>query len=64
MTAMPPQQRDSYRADLTQLEACIGAFVPLLDRSCLIVGKCTVPVGTASHLSEQLSLLAAGTELA
>ncbi len=42
----------------------IGALVPLLDRSCLIVGKCTVPVGTASHLSEQLRLPAVGTELA
>jgi UDPglucose 6-dehydrogenase len=59
-----PQQRDSYRADLAQLEACIGRLAPLLDRSCLIVGKCTVPVGTAQLLSEQLRLLAPGTELA
>ena len=59
-----PQQRDSYRADLAQLEACIGRLAPLLDRSCLIVGKCTVPVGTAQFLSEQLRLLAPGTELA
>ena len=59
-----PQRRDSYRADLTQLETCIGTLTPLLDRSCLIVGKCTVPVGTASHLSEQLRVLAPGTELA
>ena len=59
-----PQQQGSYRADLAQLEACIGTLAPLLDRSCLIVGKCTVPVGTAQFLSEQLRLLAPGTELA
>jgi UDPglucose 6-dehydrogenase len=59
-----PQQRDSYRADLTQLETCIGTLAPLLDRGCLIVGKCTVPVGTAQFFSEQLRVLAPGTELA
>jgi UDPglucose 6-dehydrogenase len=59
-----PQQQGSYRADLTQLEACIGTLAPLLDRSCLIVGKCTVPVGTAQFFSEQLRLLAPDTELA
>jgi UDPglucose 6-dehydrogenase len=59
-----PQQQGSYRADLAQLEACIGTLAPLLDRSCLVVGKCTVPVGTAQFFSEQLRLLAPGTELA
>ncbi len=59
-----PQQRDSYRADLAQLEACLGTLAPMLDHSCLIVGKCTVPVGTAQSLSQQLRVLAPGTELA
>jgi UDPglucose 6-dehydrogenase len=59
-----PQQRDSYRADLTQLEACLGTLAPLLGRGCLIVGKCTVPVGTAQFFSEQLRVLAPGNELA
>jgi UDPglucose 6-dehydrogenase len=59
-----PQQRDSNRADLAQLEACIGTLAPLLNRDCLIVGKCTVPVGTAHLFAEQLRLLAPGTELA
>jgi UDPglucose 6-dehydrogenase len=59
-----PQQRDSNRADLAQLEACIGTLAPLLNRGCLIVGKCTVPVGTAHLFAEQLRLLAPGTELA
>jgi UDPglucose 6-dehydrogenase len=59
-----PQQQGSYRADLAQLEACLGRLAPLLGRGCLIVGKCTVPVGTAQFFSEQLCLLAPGTELA
>src|ERR1700678_1321946 len=59
-----PQQRDSNRADLAQLEACIGTLAPLLNRGCLIVGKCTVPVGTAHLFAEQLRRLAPGTELA
>src|SRR5580698_8014088 len=59
-----PQQQGSYRADLAQLEACLGRLAPLLGRGCLIVGKCTVPVGTAQFFSEQLRLLAPGTELA
>ena len=59
-----PQERDSDRADLSQLRGCIETLAPLLRRDCLVVGKCTVPVGTASSLSERLSLLAPGTELA
>jgi len=59
-----PQRPGSYRADLTQLEACIGMLAPLMAGSCLIVGKCTVPVGTAQNLAEQLRVLAPGTELA
>jgi UDPglucose 6-dehydrogenase len=58
-----PQQHDSYRADLSQLEACIGKLAPLLDRDCLIIGKCTVPVGTAQSLAERLRVLAPGAEL-
>jgi UDPglucose 6-dehydrogenase len=59
-----PQERDSNRADLTQLNRCVDTLAPLLKRPCLLVGKCTVPAGTASFLSERLSLLAPGTELA
>src|SRR5487761_1508107 len=51
-----PQAPDSNRADLSQLNRCIGTLAPLLVRRCLVVGKCTVPVGTASLLSERLSL--------
>jgi len=56
-----PQERDSNRADLSQLHGCIETLAPLLRRDCLVVGKCTVPVGTAGSLLERL---APGTELA
>jgi UDPglucose 6-dehydrogenase len=46
------------------LDQCIGALAPLLSRPALVVGKCTVPVGTAARISRRLSLLAPRTELA
>src|SRR5262249_5229613 len=59
-----PQARDAYRADLSQLENCVMTLAPLLDRRCLIAGKCTVPVGTANILAERLSAIAPSAELA
>jgi len=53
-----PQQAGSYHADLSALDECIGALAPLLDRPCLVVGKSTVPVGTAARLAGRLSRLA------
>jgi UDPglucose 6-dehydrogenase len=50
-----PQRSDCYRADLSQLRGCIGALGPLLDRPCLVVGKSTVPVGTAEMLADWLT---------
>jgi UDPglucose 6-dehydrogenase len=50
------------RAELSQLEACLGTLAPLLRRPCLVVGKSTVPVGTAAQLAR--SMLPAGAELA
>jgi UDPglucose 6-dehydrogenase len=50
-----PQLKDSYGADLSQVEGCVDALGPLLDRPCLVVGKSTVPVGTAQLLAERLS---------
>ena len=52
-----PQRADSYGADLSQLYACIDTLGPLLERRCLVVGKSTVPVGTAATLAERLSLI-------
>jgi nucleotide sugar dehydrogenase len=50
-----PQLKDSYAADLSQVEGCVDALGPLLRRPCLVVGKSTVPVGTAQLLAGRLS---------
>jgi len=59
-----PQQPGSNRADLSQVYACVAALAPLLDRPCLVVGKSTVPVGTARRLAAELSQACPGAELA
>jgi UDPglucose 6-dehydrogenase len=53
-----PQREDSECADLTQLDSCIAALGPLLESPCLVVGKSTVPVGTAAALAGRLARLA------
>ena len=59
-----PQQVGSDHADLSQVQACVGALGPLLARPCLVVGKSTVPVGTARRLAAELAGAGAGVELA
>jgi nucleotide sugar dehydrogenase len=62
-----PQAAGSDRADLTQLDNCLGRLAPFLDRRdrrCLIAGKCTVPVGTASRWAQRLAVSAPTAELA
>jgi UDPglucose 6-dehydrogenase len=41
-------------ADLSQLHAAVDALAPLLTKPTLIVGKSTVPVGTAMQLEQRL----------
>ncbi len=53
-----PQRTDSTGADLSQLFGSIDALAPLLERSCLVVGKSTVPAGTAAILAERAARLA------
>jgi UDPglucose 6-dehydrogenase len=58
-----PQKRGEYAADVTYMDAAIESLAPLLDRECLVVGKSTVPVGTAERLVDKLARLApAGAE--
>ena len=45
-----PQKKGEYGADLRHVHAVIDTLVPKLRRSAVIVGKSTVPVGTASEL--------------
>jgi UDPglucose 6-dehydrogenase len=59
-----PQQPGSGHADLSQVRACVAALAPRLNRSCLVVGKSTVPVGTARQLAAELSWACPGAELA
>ena len=54
-----PQQRGSYAADTRYVEAVIDDLVPQLEGEHLILGKSTVPVGTAAALQERADALAA-----
>ncbi|PSL03127.1 UDPglucose 6-dehydrogenase [Haloactinopolyspora alba] len=62
-----PQRHDGLAADMTYVHAAVDALAPHLERPCLVVGKSTVPVGTAVPLAERLVKLApigSGAELA
>ena len=54
-----PQQRGSYAADTRYVEAVIDALVPQLEGKHLILGKSTVPVGTAAALQERADRIVA-----
>ncbi|MGV0836239.1 UDP-glucose dehydrogenase family protein [Mycolicibacterium thermoresistibile] len=53
-----PQQKGDYGADLSHVHAVIDTLVPRLQRPAVIVGKSTVPVGTATDLLERARRLA------
>ncbi|AKK11995.1 nucleotide sugar dehydrogenase [Corynebacterium uterequi] len=53
-----PQQRGAYAADLTYVRGAISRLVPLLHGEHLILGKSTVPVGTAAELQQLADSLA------
>jgi UDPglucose 6-dehydrogenase len=50
-----PQLPDSLAADLSIVETVIDALASNLTRDCLVVGKSTVPVGTAQRLAARLA---------
>ena len=52
-----PQLLESLRADLGHIESVIDELASSLTRDCLVVGKSTVPVGTAPRLSARLNAL-------
>ena len=58
-----PQRADGYAADLTYVEAAFSTLAPLLDRRALVVGKSTVPAGTAQRMSELVASLAPSDEV-
>ncbi|MEV4578864.1 UDP-glucose/GDP-mannose dehydrogenase family protein [Nonomuraea jabiensis] len=53
-----PQKRGEYAADISYMDNAIESLAPFLDRQCLVVGKSTVPVGTAERLADKLARLA------
>ena len=55
-----PQMKDSFAADLRYVHAAIDSLAPLLTRECLVVGKSTVPSGTAAILAARIAELAPG----
>jgi UDPglucose 6-dehydrogenase len=62
-----PQHKGSYAADLKYVDMVVDGLAPHLHEPCLIVGKSTVPVGTAARLARRLAELApvgAAAELA
>ncbi|OBK72000.1 UDP-glucose/GDP-mannose dehydrogenase family protein [Mycobacterium sp. 1274761.0] len=54
-----PQKKGEYGADLRHVHAVIDSLVPRLTSSAVIVGKSTVPVGTAAELGARARGLAA-----
>ncbi len=53
-----PQRKGEYAADLRYVEGVVEGLAPHLDRPTLVVGKSTVPVGTAARLETKLAALA------
>ena len=59
-----PQQKGSHAADLVYVRSAIQTLAPHLSKPCLVVGKSTVPVGTAEWVRDELHRLApAGDEV-
>jgi UDPglucose 6-dehydrogenase len=53
-----PQKRGEYAADLRYVEAAFGTLAPLLRPGALVVGKSTVPTGTAAWMADLVRALA------
>lgn len=56
-----PQRSDGLGADVSYVDSAVGSLAPYLSETALVVGKSTVPVGTAERLA---GLLTNGAELA
>jgi len=59
-----PQSKDGLAADLTYVKSAVAAIAPHLKDGSLVVGKSTVPVGTAQGLRAELSKIAPQADLA
>jgi UDPglucose 6-dehydrogenase len=59
-----PQRKGEYSADLTYVDAAVEALIPHLAPGDVVVGKSTVPVGTAARLADLVAERAPGSFLA
>lgn len=62
-----PQSRESHAADLTYVELALTELASRIERRALIVGKSTVPIGTAARLTrlvQEVSPVGEAVELA
>ena len=59
-----PQQANSLAADMRFVDAALDAIAPIAKPGTLIVGKSTVPVGTAARLRERLLKVNPAVDLA
>ncbi|MEE1755962.1 UDP-glucose dehydrogenase family protein [Streptomyces sp. SP18CS02] len=53
-----PQKHGEYACDMSYVDAAFGSLAPHLKRPTLVVGKSTVPVGSAERLAGLLTALA------
>ncbi|MFB2586749.1 UDP-glucose dehydrogenase family protein [Herbiconiux liukaitaii] len=59
-----PQRKGEYAADLTYVNGAVDALLPYLSEGDLVVGKSTVPVGTAARLAAVVTDAGSGAMLA
>ncbi|MFY1690315.1 UDP-glucose dehydrogenase family protein [Plantactinospora sp. WMMB782] len=57
-----PQLGDGTAADMRYLDAVVETLAPYLVKECLVVGKSTVPAGTAARITSMLRVLAPAGE--
>jgi UDPglucose 6-dehydrogenase len=50
-----PQRKGEQAADLTYVDTAIDGLIPYLSDGDLVIGKSTVPVGTAARLAEKIT---------
>jgi UDPglucose 6-dehydrogenase len=58
-----PQKKGQYAADLSYVSAAFRSLAPHLNRRVLVVGKSTVPAGTAARMAKVLTELAPNKEV-
>ncbi len=59
-----PQVKDGLAADLTYVFGALRSIAPIIKDGSLVVGKSTVPVGTAAKMREELLTVNPSTDLA